>query len=237
MFQYILANATTFTIGLLFMISTLLLGLIALYHASKQGCPERRPTIMFGIALLFFFAAHAVWTYRAAFFPTHPGLVVIFPYWQWFWILFMLGVTFIGFWSILLAHPMWFEVRKWGVILLFVPLLIVILDVVLLSNPATAEWVCSGVISDIRPDIIVILTVGLSLAFFTGLAIDFYYRKFKGYESKLVPFIVFLGLFLLLIGGLLETRVIPVCQVITSGRILMLIGLWLTTYGVLRIEI
>jgi hypothetical protein len=79
--------------------------------------------------------------------------------------------------------------------------------------------------------------VGLSLAFFIGSAIDFYYHKFKGYESKFLPFIVLLGLLLLLIGSLLETRVIAVCQVITMGRILMLIGLWLTSYGVLRVSI
>jgi hypothetical protein len=237
MVQYILANATTFTIGLIFMISTALLSLILLYHASKQGCPERRPTIGFSLALLFFFAAHAVWTYRAAFFPTHPSLALIFPYWQGFWILTMLGITFIGIWSFLLAYPIWLETRKWVLLLLFIPWLIVTFDVLLISNPATAEWVCSGVISDIRPDLIVILTVGLSLAFFVGSAIAFYNRKFKGYESKFVPIIVLLGLLLLLIGGLLETRVIAICQVITMGRILMLIGLWLTSYGVLRVAI
>jgi hypothetical protein len=237
MIQYILANATTFTIGLIFMISTMLLSLILFYHASKQGCPERRPTIVFGLALIFFFAAHAVWTYRAAFFPTHPSLAVIFPYWQGFWILFALGVSFIGIWSFLLVYPVWLETRKWGFLLLFIPWLIVTLDVLLLANPATAEWVCTGIISDIRPDLIIILTVGLSLAFFVGLTIAFYYRKSKGYESKRVPFVVLLGLLLLLIGGVLETRVIPICQVITMGRILMIAGLWLTTYGVLSVPV
>jgi hypothetical protein len=237
MVQYILANATSFTIGLIFMISTILLSVIVLYHASKQGCPERRPTIVFGLALLFFFAAHAVWTFRAAFFPTHPSLATIFPYWQGFWILTMLGITLIGIWSFLLAYPIWLETRKWVHLLLFIPWLIVTVDVLLISNPTTAEWVCSGIITDIRPDLIVILTVGLSLTFFVGSAIDFYYRKFKGYESKFVQIIVLLGLLLLLIGGLLETRVIPICQVITIGRILMLIGLWLTSYGVLRVAI
>ncbi len=237
MVQYILANAFTFSIGIAFTISTFLLGLFILYRASKQGCPERRPTIVFGLAIMFFGAAHAVWTYRAAFFPTHPGIALIFPYWQGFWILFMFGVSLIGIWGVLLAYPVWLETRKWGIILFFIPWLIVTLDVLLLANPSTAEWVCSGLITDVRPDLIVIFAVGLSLTFFVGLAIDFFYRKFKGYESKFVPFIVLLGLLLLLIGGLLETRVIPICQVITMGRIIILIGLWLTGYGVLRVPV
>ena len=237
MVEYILANAFTFSIGIVFAISTLLLGIYILYLASKEGCPERRPKVVFGLALLFFFAAHAVWTYRAAFFPTHPAIAVIFPYWQGFWILFMLGVSFIGLWGINLAYPEWLETRKWIIILIFIPWLIVTLDVLLLANPATAEWVCSGLITDVRPDLSTIFAVGLSLTFFIGLALDFYYSKFKGYQSKFMPFLVLLGALLVLIGGLLETRVIPICQVITMGRIIMLIGLWLTAYGVIRVQI
>ena len=237
MVQYILANIFTFSIGIVFALSTLILGLFVLYRASKQGCPERRPSLVFGLSLLFFFAAHAVWTYRAAFLPTHPGIAVIFPYWQGFWILFMLGVSFIGIWSLLLAYPEWLETRKWIFLLIFIPFLVVTLDVLLLTTPVTAEWVCSGQITDVRPSFITIFAVGLSLTFFIGLALDFYYRKFKGYESKFIPFLVLFGTLLVLIGGLLETRVIPICQVITMGRIVMLIGLWLMAYGVIRVEV
>jgi hypothetical protein len=235
MVQYILANIYTFSIGIVFVISTILLGLYTLYRASKQGCPERRPTIIFGLALFFFGAAHAIWTYRAAFFPTHLNIAIIFPYWQGFWILFAFGMSFISIWGFLMAYPEYLETRKWIAFLLFLPWLIVTLDILLIANPATAEWVCSALITDIRPDLIVMLAVSLPLTLFVGLALDFYYRLFKDYKSKLEPFIVLFGLVLLLIGGIFETRVIPICQVISVGRIMMLFGLWLTTYGLHRV--
>ncbi|MFX1564722.1 MAG: hypothetical protein ACFFCH_01905 [Promethearchaeota archaeon] len=237
MVQYILANAFAFSISTIFAISTFLLGFVSLYRASKQGCPERRPTVFFSLALFTFGAAHAIWAFRAAFFPTHPGIPTILPYWQGFWILFMTGLFFIGIWSILIANPMWLQTHKWIALLIFLPWIIVTADVLFLTNSITAEWVCGALITDIRPDLVVIFTVGLSLTFFIGLAIDFFYQKFKGYESKFMPFLVLLGLLLFLIGGLLETRVFPVCQVITMGRVIMLIGLWLTAYGVIRVEI
>jgi hypothetical protein len=237
MVQYILVNALAFSISVVFALSTFLLGIITLRRASKQDCPERRPTIVFSLALFMFGAAHAIWAYRAAFLPTNPGIPPIFPYWQGFWILFMVGMFFFGIWSVLVANPMLLQTRKWIAFLIFLPWIIVTVDVFVLTNPLTAEWVCGALIADIRPDLILIFTVGLSLTFFIGLAIDFYYKKFKDYESKFLPFLVLLGLILLFIGGLLETRVIAICQVITIGRIIMLIGLWLTTYGVLRLEI
>jgi hypothetical protein len=235
MVQYILANIYTFSVGSIFLISTILLGLYTLYRASKQGCPERRPTLVFGLALLFFGAAHAIWLYRAAFFPTHLNIAIIFPYWQGFWILFALGVSCISVWGLLMAYPEYLETRKWIGILFLLPWLIITLDILLLANPATAEWVCTALITDVRPDLIVILTVSLPLTLFIGLAFEFYYRLFKGYESKFEAFIVLFGLLLLLIGGIFETRVIPICQVISIGRIMMLFGLWLTAYGVHRI--
>lgn len=235
MVQYILANIYTFSIGIVFLISNFILGIYAFYSASKQGCPERRPTIIFGFALLFFGAAHTIWTYRAAFFPTHLNIAIIFPYWQGFWILFALGVASICIWGLLMAYPEWLETRKWIYLLFFILWLIVTLDVLLLANPATAEWVCSALITDVRPDLLVILAVSLPLTLFLGVAFDFYYRLFKGYESKFQPFMVLFGLVLLLVGGIFETRVIPICQVISIGRIMMLFGLWLTAYGVLRI--
>ncbi|MFX1510830.1 MAG: hypothetical protein ACFFBR_11055 [Promethearchaeota archaeon] len=237
MVQYILSNALAFSISFVFAISTFLLGIISLRRASKQGCPERRPTLIFSLALFMFGAAHALWAFRAAFFPTNPGIPPIFPYWQGFWILIMAAIFFIGIWSVLVAYPMWLETRKWVILLIFLPWIILVVDVLVLANPLTAEWVCGALIADIRPDFIVIFSVGLSLTFFVGLALDFYYRKFKDYESKFRPFLVLFGLLLLLVGGLLETRVIPICQVITVGRIIMLIGLWFTSYGVLTIEI
>ena len=235
MVQYILANIFTFSIGIVFVISTIILGLYTLFRASKLGCPERRPYIVFGLALLFIGVAHAIWTYRAAFFPTHLNIAIIFPYWQGFWIFFALGVSFISIWGFLLAKPEFLETRKWIGLLILLPWLIVTLDVLFIANPATAEWVCSALITDVRPDLIVILSVSLTLTLFVVLAFEFYYRLFKGYESKFEPFMVLFGLILLLVGVIFETRVIPICQVISIGRIMVLFGLWLSAYGVHRI--
>ncbi len=237
MIQYIFENVFSFGIGAIFLISTLIIALLFLFRSTKRSGIERYLTLAFGFSLLFFSAAHGVWIYRVAFFPTHPGLSVIFPYWQGFWILFMIGVTFIGVWSLLLSYAKWFETRKWITILLFVPWIIVTLDVLLIANPSLNEWVCTALISDLRPDFLVILVVGLSLTFFVGLAVDYYYQQSKSQEEKFVPFLTLLGLFLILFGGILETRVIPVCQVITLGRILMLIGLWVTAYGILTLPL
>jgi len=131
-----------------------------------------------------------------------------------------------------MSYSEWLATRKWMLILFFIPWLIVSVDVLFLTNPAVAEWVCSGLISDIRPDILVIFVVGLTLTFFIGLILDYYYQQFKSQKQRFVPFLAIFGLVLFLVGGLFETRVIPICQVITVGRILMLIGLWLTAYGV-----
>jgi hypothetical protein len=233
MVQYILENAYSFGISVTFMVSTLLLSLILLAQSTKREKLERYSMITFGLAFLFFSLAHAVWAYRAAFIPGHPSLYTIFPFWQSFWILFMMGITFIGIWSILSSYPEWFKTRKWILFLIFIPWLIVTLDVLFLSNPAIAEWVCSALITDIRPDIITILVVGLSLTLFVSLALDYYYQQLKGQERRFRAFLIPLGLLLILVGGLFETRFIPICQVITIGRIMMLIGLWLTSSGVL----
>lgn len=231
--QYILQNAISFNIGITFTISTLILAFICLFLSRKRSGFDKYSILLFGCGLFFFFGAHAVWTYRSATIPGQVTLFAIFPYWQGFWILSMLGITFIGLWGILLNYPEWFETKKWVLILIFIPWLIVTVDIIFFANPASAELACSGLITDIRPDIFIILIVGLSLTLFVGLALGYYYEQFRKHEQRLIPFLMIFGLLLVLVGGLAETRCINICPVITIGRVIMLIGLWLISYGVI----
>ncbi|MFW9934096.1 MAG: hypothetical protein ACFFDU_01020 [Candidatus Thorarchaeota archaeon] len=231
--QYALQNALSFSIGITFTISTLILAFICLFLSRKRSGFDKYSILFFGFGLLFFFGAHAGWTYRSATIPGQVVLFMIFPYWQWFWILSMLGITFIGLWSVFLNYSEWFETKKWILILIFIPWLIVIVDLLFIANPATAELACSGLIADIRPDIFVILLVGLSLTLFVVLALGYYYKQLRKQEQRLILFLMMFGLLLVLVGGLAETRIINICPVITLGRVIMLLGLWLISYGVI----
>ncbi|MFX1576515.1 MAG: hypothetical protein ACFFCF_05035 [Promethearchaeota archaeon] len=231
--QYALQNALSFGIGITFTISTLILAFICLFLSRKRSGFDKYLILLFGFGLLFFFGAHAGWTYRSATIPGQVTLFAIFPFWQWFWIFSMLGITFIGLWSVFLSYPEWFETKKWTLILIFIPWLIVTVDLLFIANPATAELACSGLITDIRPDIFIILIIGLSLALFVILALGYYYKQLRKQERRLIPFLMIFGLLLVLVGGIAETRVINICPVITLGRVMMLLGLWLISYGVI----
>ncbi len=236
MVQYIAENALSFGIGIAFIISTLLLGIIFLFQANKHKNHEKHTRLVFSFSLFLFSAAHIIWTIRAANLPRFASPITFFPYWQGFWILFMLGITFIGIWGIFLNYSHLLANRKWIVLVLFIPWILVTLDVLLLTNPSTTEIVCSALIHDFRPDLFVILATGISLVFFSFLVIDYYYQQFKVQENKLLSFLTLFGLILILLGGLLDSKPIPICQFITLGRILMLIGFWLTSIGIIKMN-
>jgi hypothetical protein len=234
MVQYILTNIISFGIGLTFIISTLIFGLFFLVRASIRSDQERYKPLAFGFALLSFAGAHIIWNLRAAFFPQSSLPSSWFPFWQGFWICFITGITFLGLWSFFLAYPNWLKTKKWFLLVLLIPWLIVIIDVLLLTNPASAEIVCSARIWDIRPDLIVILAAALPLTFYIGITLDNYYGQFKAGADRLLVILIFTGLLFILVGGILDCKAIPVCEIITVGRMLMLGGLLLTSFSFLR---
>lgn len=236
MVQYIAENAISFGIGMTFIISTIILGILFLLQANKRKNQEKYASLVFALSLFLFSAAQIIWTIRAAYLPRFALPMDFFPYWQGFWILYMLGITFIGMWGIFLNYSHLLAHRKWIVLVLFIPWILVTLDVLFLTNPLTTEIVCSALIHDFRPDPFVILATGLSLVFFSFLAIDYYYQQFKLQENKFSSFLTLFGLILILLGGLLDSKPIPICQVITLGRILMLIGFWLTSIGIIKMN-
>ncbi len=230
-------NAISFGIGIAFILSTLLLGFYFLIHGLKGDRYERNPTLSLSISFLFLSGAHIVWTIRSAILPgTAIATEAFFPYAQGFWILFTLGVSFLGIWSAILNYPEWLTTRKWFLIILFIPWLIIALDILLISHPTTIQTVCTARIWDIRPDLIIIFLTSLTLTFFIGLTLDYYYRQSKLHVNKFEPILVNLGLVLILVGGLLETRIIPICEIITSGRILMLLGIWIISIGIIKLQ-
>ena len=234
MLQYILDNFISFGIGLTFIISTLIFGLFFLMRTSLRSGQERYSPLVFGLALLSFAGAHIIWNLRAAFFHQSSSASLWFPYWQGFWVFFITGITFLGLWSLFLAYPNWLKTKKWFLLILLIPWLVVIADVVLLTNPATAEIVCSARIWDIRPDLIVILATALPLTFYIGITIDNYYGQFKAGADRLLLILIFTGLLFILVGGILDSKAIPICEIITVGRMLMLGGLLLTSFSFLR---
>lgn len=236
MVQYILENIFSFGIGTAFLISTFILGFFFLFRARKQSGLEKRATLTLGIALFLFGAAHLIWTLRAAFIPGHALGYVFFSYWQGFWILLMLGIAFIGLWSLQLTYPAWLKTRKWILFIVFIPWILVTLDVLLFTDPSIAPIVCSARIWDLAPGLVTTFTVGISLTIFVGLVIDYYFNQFQIQKDKLPTFLTLLGFVLVLLGGLLETKAIPICEIITLGRVLMLAGLWLASIGILTIK-
>ena len=77
-----------------------------------------------------------------------------------------------GLWSLFLAYPNWLKTRKWYLLVLLIPWVVVTIDVLLISNPSFAEIVCSARIWDARPDLIVILAAALPLTFYIGITLD-----------------------------------------------------------------
>ncbi|MFW9832135.1 MAG: hypothetical protein ACFFD8_10220 [Candidatus Thorarchaeota archaeon] len=233
--QYLIENSISFSIGIVFAISMLILTVILLLRRREFTGTKKQAYLLLSLALLFFGIGHIIWNLRAVFVPRFTTAILLLPYWQGFWASIMLSITFLGLWGLQLTRPEWYQNRKWVVIILFIPWIAVILNVLFLTDPNTAVIVCSALINDIQPNLFQILLVGLSLTLFIGLAFDYYYRCYRSHPTKLYPFIALLGLVLILFGGILETKVIPICQIITMGRILMLLGFWLTSIGILRI--
>ena len=234
MLQYILDNFISFGIGLTFIISTLIFGLFFLARASIRSGQERYKSIAFSLALLSFAGAHIIWNLRAAFFPQSAPASSWFPFWQGFWVFFITGITLMGLWSLFLAYPNWLKTRKWYLLVLLIPWVVVTIDVLLVSNPSFAEIVCSARIWDARPDLIVILAAALPLTFYIGITLDYYYGQFKAGDDQLLLILIFTGLLFILVGGILDSKVIPVCEIITMGRMLLIGGLLLTSFGFLR---
>lgn len=234
MIQYILENIISFGIGLTFIATTLAFGLFYLLRVSTRSGYQRYKTLAFGLALLSFAGAHIIWNLRAAFFPQFSPATSWFPYWQGFWVLFISGITLMGLWSLLVAYPDWINTRKWILLALIIPWFIVVIDVLLITNPVSAEIVCSARIWDLRPDLIVILSAALPFTFYIGITIDYYYGQFKAGADRVLLILVFTGLVFILVGGILDSKAIPVCEIITMGRMLMLGGLLLISFSLLR---
>ena len=234
MIQYILDNIISFGIGLTFIVATLIFGLFYLMRASIRSGQQRYKPLAFGLALLSFAGAHIIWTLRAAFFPQFSPATSWFPYWQGFWVLFISGITLMGLWSLLVAYPDWLNTRKWFLLALIIPWLIVVIDVLLVTNPVSAELVCSARIWDLRPDLIVILSAALPLTFYIGITLDYFYGQFKAGADRVMLALVFTGLVFILVGGILDSKAIPICEIITLGRMLMLGGLLFTAFSLLR---
>ncbi|MFX0079602.1 MAG: hypothetical protein ACFE8O_10230 [Candidatus Hermodarchaeota archaeon] len=234
MLQYVLDNIISFSIGLTFIISTLIFGIFFLVRASKRSSQERYQPLAFSFALLSFAGAHIIWNLRAAFFAQSAPATSWFPFWQGFWVFFISGMTFLGLWSLFLVYPNWLKTRKWYLLVLLIPWLIVTIDVLLISNPSFAEIVCSARIWDARPDLIVILATALPLTFYIGITLDYYYGQFKAGADQLLIILLFTGLLFILVGGILDSKVIPVCEIITIGRMLLIGGLLLTSFSFLR---
>ena len=236
MIQYILENIISFGIGLTFIAMTLVSGLFYLMRASIRSGHQRYKSLAFGSALLSFTGAHIIWNLRAAFFPQFSPATSWFPYWQGFWVLLISGITLMGLWSLFIAYPDWINTRKWILLALIIPWFIVVIDVLLITNPVSAELVCSARIWDLRPDLIVILSTALPFTFYIGITLDYYYGQFKAGADRVLLSLVFTGLMFILVGGILDSKVIPVCEIITMGRMLMLGGLLLTSFSLLRFD-
>jgi hypothetical protein len=234
MLQFTLENAISFGIGIAFIVPTLIFGLFFLVRASIRPGKERYKPLAFGLALLSFAGAHIIWNLRALFFPFNTPTITWFPYWQGFWIFFITGITLMGLWSLYLASPGWLNTRKWYLFALLIPWLIVTIDILLISTPVSLAPVCSARIWDARPDLIVILATALTLTFYIGIALDYYYGQFKAGADRLLLILIFTGLIFILVGGILDTKIIPDCPIITMGRMLMLGGLLLTSFSFLR---
>ncbi len=234
MIQYILDNIISFGIGLTFIVATLIFGLFFLMRASIRSGQERYNPLAFGLALLAFAGAHIIWNLRAAFFPPQSAASLWFPYWQGFWVLFISGITLLGLWSLIVAYPDWLNTRKWLLIVLLIPWLIVVIDILLVTNPGSALLVCSAQIWDLRPDLIVLLATALPFTFYIGIAIDYSYSQFKAGADQVLHIPIIAGLLFIIIGGILDTKAYPDCPIITMGRMLMLGGLLLTSFSLLR---
>lgn len=234
MLQFTLENAISFSIGLAFVVTTLIFGLFFLVRASIRSGNERYKPLAFGLALLSLAGAHTIWNLRALFFPFNSAPLLWFPYWQGFWIFYITGISLLGLWSLFLAYPNLFKTRKWYLLVLLIPWLIVTVDILVVSNPVLAELVCSARIWDVRPDLIVILATVLPLTFYIGIAIDYFYGQFKAGADRLLSILIFTGMLLILVGGILDSKAIPDCPTITMGRILMIGGFLLTSFSFLR---
>ncbi|MFX0201279.1 MAG: hypothetical protein ACFFCW_34610 [Candidatus Hodarchaeota archaeon] len=234
MLQYIFDNIISFSIGLTFIISTLIFGLFFLVRATIRSGQERYQPLAFSFALLSFAGAHIIWNLRAAFFAQSAPATLWFPFWQGFWVFFISGITLLGLWSLFLVYPNWLKTRKWYLLALFIPWIIVTIDVLLISNPSSAEIVCSARIWDARPDLIIILATALPLLFYIGITLDYYYGQFKAGADQLLLILIFTGLLFILVGGILDSKVIPICEIITMGRMLLIGGLLLTSFSFLR---
>ena len=234
MIQYILENIFSFGIGLTFIIATLIFGLFYLMRASIRSGRERFKPLAFGLALVSFAGAHIIWNLRAAFFPPQSGASLWFPYWQGFWVLFVTGITLLGLWSLFVAYPDWLNTRKWLLFMLLIPWLIVVIDILLVTTPGSALLVCSALIWDLRPDLIVLLATALPFTFYIGIALDYYYGQFKAGADRVLLVLIFTGLLFILVGGILDTKAYPECPIITMGRMLMLGGLLFTSFSLLR---
>ncbi len=234
MIQYILDNIISFGIGLTFIVATLIFGVFFLVRASIRSSQERVKPLVFGLSLLSFSGAHIIWNLRAAFFPFNSPASLWFLYWQGFWVLFISGITLLGLWSLFVAYPDWLNTRKWFLLALLIPWLIVVVDVLLVTNPESAELVCSAQIWDLRPDLLVILATALPLTFYIGIALDYYYSQFKAGADQVLLILIFTGLLFILVGGILDTKAYPNCPIITLGRMLMLGGLLFTSFSLLR---
>ncbi|MDO8122813.1 MAG: hypothetical protein Q6364_00315 [Candidatus Hermodarchaeota archaeon] len=234
MIQYILDNIISFGIGLTFIVATLIFGLFFLMRASIRSGQERYNPLAFGLALLAFAGAHIIWNLRATFFPPHSAASLWFPYWQGFWVLFISGITLLGLWSLVVAYPDWLNTKKWILIVLLIPWLIVVIDILLVTNPESALLVCSAQIWDLRPDLIVLLATALPFIFYIGVALDYYYGQFKAGVDQVLHIPIITGLLFIVIGGILDTKAYPDCPIITMGRMLMLGGLLLTSFSLLR---
>lgn len=234
MLQYIFDNIISFSIGLTFIISTLIFGLFFLVRATIRSGQERYQPLAFSFALLSFAGAHIIWNLRAAFFAQSAPATLWFPFWQGFWIFFISGITLLGLWSLFLVYTNWLKTRKWYLLALLIPWLIVTIDVLLISNPSSAEIVCSARIWDARPDLIIILATALPLIFYIGITLDYYYSQFKAGADQLLFILISTGLLFILVGGILDSKVIPICEIITMGRMLLIGGLLLTSFSFLR---